>query len=107
MTVFCKNEEQSAVADEAKGYAWVALTARRQLSALHSSLLTNPGEAQAGITSSEGTSNRLERMIGLIRIAEDNLSRSPMEKGETIKTSRRKRLHNTCQKRKRCNTYAS
>jgi len=51
VTVLRKNDEQSAVAEEGPGFALLALTARRQLSALQTALskidLSRPGAAHA------------------------------------------------------------
>lgn len=59
VTVFRMNEEQSALADEAYGFALVALTARKQLSALQAPFLQrDPGAARAE-AAKKGESNKL------------------------------------------------
>lgn len=59
VTVFRMNEEQSALADAANGFALVALTARRQLSALQAPFLQRlPGAARAE-AAKKGQINRL------------------------------------------------
>lgn len=60
VTVFCKNEEQSAVAEEGNGDADVALTARRQLSALQPRLHGFPAARAAN---EDETKKKAERMV--------------------------------------------
>jgi hypothetical protein len=62
MDIYIHNLEQSAVAEEGPGFAALALTARRQLSALQTALskidFSRPGAAQAEAPRREKTTAR-------------------------------------------------
>lgn len=65
-------DEQSAVAEEGKGEAEEALTARRQLSALQAPFLQRlPGAAHAETASREDVRSRLERISSMYRAQND------------------------------------
>ena len=65
VTVFRRKDEQSAVAEDGKGFALVARTARRQLSALQTSFFssTPPGKARADVHRGEIRSATLENIL--------------------------------------------
>jgi len=75
------NDEQSAVADGGKGFALVAITARKQLSALQTAFLkSSPGAAQLETASSEGTRNRLERILKCLRVQDIEIEKQVQRK---------------------------
>lgn len=83
------NDEQSAVADEGKGDAEVALTARRQLSALQAPFLQrDPGAASAEAASKQEIRNGVKRMVRKELV---NSSRRKQETGNEDKENGRGR----------------